>query len=225
MDARFVELLPWYVNGTLSGDDRQWVERVLREDPAAQAELAWFRSLSQKILDDAPAVSDDVGLARAMQRIHAEAPAPRTAQAKARTRGAAPGLLQGLMQALQMWLAPLRLSPALVLAMLVIVVQGGFLLHTVLPQAHDGAEVRSLPAGPSVEGRLFRVSFKPTATEADIRLLLIEVQGNIESGPGQLGDYYVRVPAVNLPEVTAKLKSSAVVDGVMAVDAVPARGQ
>lgn len=38
------ELLPWYVNGTLGVKERQAVERWLREDPQAAAELAdWQR--------------------------------------------------------------------------------------------------------------------------------------------------------------------------------------
>ena len=42
---RFDELLPWYVNGTLSDEDRAWVERHLAEHPDARAELDWYQSL------------------------------------------------------------------------------------------------------------------------------------------------------------------------------------
>ena len=39
---------------------------------------------------------------------------------------------------------------------------------------------------------MLKVSFAPDAKEADIRLLMIQVQGELAGGPGQLGDYYLR---------------------------------
>ena len=45
------------------------------------------------------------------------------------------------------------------------------------------------------KGPLVKVNFAPDAKESDIRLLLVSVQGTLAGGPGQLGDYYVRVPA------------------------------
>jgi hypothetical protein len=68
------------------------------------------------------------------------------------------------------------------------------------------------------------VAFKPEASESDIRMLLVKAQGNIESGPGQLGDYYVRVPADAAEVSGTQLKASPIVENVSAVDAVPPRG-
>jgi anti-sigma factor RsiW len=76
MKSRFDELLPFYVNGTLNEADRAWVEEYLREHPTAGAELRWYESLQTKLREDLPPVSSEVGLERAMQRIHAERPAP-----------------------------------------------------------------------------------------------------------------------------------------------------
>ena len=73
------------------------------------------------------------------------------------------------------------------------------------------------------KGPYLKVNFKSDAREADIRLLLVEVNGSLAAGPGQLGDYYVRVPAPQLAAVTEKLKASGIVDGVALVDALPAR--
>ena len=54
-------------------------------------------------------------------------------------------------------------------------------------------------------------------------MLLVEVQGSLAAGPGQLGDYYVRVPAKQVDAIADKLKTSPIVDGVAIVDALPAR--
>lgn len=43
------ELLPWYVNGTLSRDERAAVERWLRQSPQAAADLASWRRLSAAV--------------------------------------------------------------------------------------------------------------------------------------------------------------------------------
>ena len=59
MKARFDELLPFYVNGTLPADERAEVEAWLREHPKAEAELRWYESLTAKLKEDVPAVSSD----------------------------------------------------------------------------------------------------------------------------------------------------------------------
>jgi len=51
----------------------------------------------------------------------------------------------------------------------------------------------------------------------------IEVNGSLAAGPGQLGDYYVRVPAKQIAAVTEKLRTSNIVDAVAVVDGLPPR--
>src|ERR1700716_964077 len=80
MKPRFDELLPFYVNGTLSADDRSWVESYLSEHPVARAELQWYESLQTKLREDVPAVSSEVGMERALRRIRTEGPAPAAAR-------------------------------------------------------------------------------------------------------------------------------------------------
>ena len=54
-------------------------------------------------------------------------------------------------------------------------------------------------------------------------MLLVEVHGSLAAGPGQLGDYYVRVPEQQVPTSSDKLAASAIVEAVAVVDALPAR--
>ncbi len=216
MKARFDELLPFYVNGTLPADERAWVEAWLREHPKAEAELRWYESLSAKLKEDVPAVSSEVGLERALHRIHTEGPAPQRAR-----RAATPSLLERARD----WLAGLvpqnALRPALAGALAVVVVQvaviGG------LVQRDDTSEIRTVKAAVTDHGPYLKVNFKADAREADIRLLLVEVRGSLAGGPGQLGDYYLRVPETQLDDSARKLKQSSIVEQVAVVDALPAK--
>ena len=49
MDRQFLELLPWYANGTLPDAERTRVDEVLRSDVRAATELAWLQGLQQRV--------------------------------------------------------------------------------------------------------------------------------------------------------------------------------
>jgi hypothetical protein len=66
---RFLDLAPWYVNGTASAADRAWVDDYVRLHPEADAELAWYALLQEKIRADAPPAPPDAGLERLLHRI------------------------------------------------------------------------------------------------------------------------------------------------------------
>lgn len=234
MNERFSQLLPWYVNGSIGAEDRLWMETWLRDHPEAAAELNWVRSLHQHVREDVPDVSDEIGLEKVMARVRAET----TATAPARTertgpvgsRMAAPGDRRGRpvsrspgwLQALAQWLAPLHLSPALAAALVVVVVQAAFIGSVVLQPA-DETEIRAVQRRAIEQGPYLKVNFKGDAREADIRLLLVEIRGTFSAGPGQLGDYFVRVPAGRFEQAMATLQASPLVDAVSRVDGLPAR--
>jgi len=69
MRQRFLDLAPWYVNGTASAADRAWVDAYVRSRPEARAELAWHALLQEKIRAEAPPVPPDAGLERLLHRI------------------------------------------------------------------------------------------------------------------------------------------------------------
>lgn len=219
MNTRFDELLPLYVNGTLAEADREWVDAYLREHAQAAAELDGCRTLQTRVRADVPAVSSEVGLERTLGRIRREGPAPQQAR-----RAATPSA----MERLGAWLSSLVpqpvLKPAFVAALAVVAVQGVVIVQMAGEHDDDASLMRSVPPGQVVEqGPYLKVNFKGDAREADIRMLLVEVHGSLAAGPGQLGDYYVRIAAPQLDAVTDKLKASAIVDAVAVVDALPAR--
>ena len=218
MKSRFDELLPFYVNGSLSDADRAWVDAYLHEHPAALAELNWYRSLQTKLREDVPAVSSEVGLERALRRIRTEGPAPQSAR-----RAAAPSLLERLRDWLSTIVPQPMLRPAFAGALAVVALQTAVIVQLVIERDDESSQLRAIQGSVVDKGPYLKVNFKADAREADIRMLLVEVHGSLAAGPGQLGDYYVRIPEPQLAAVTDRLKASGIVDGVAVVDALPAR--
>ncbi|HET9205105.1 MAG TPA: hypothetical protein VFO28_02630 [Burkholderiaceae bacterium] len=217
MKSRFDELLPFYVNGTLDDNDRAWVDEYLREHPKSSAELQWYRTLQDTMQRDAPAVSAEVGLDKVMARIRGE-----RAPARAAAKPAEPSLGERV----RGWLAALApqplLRPALAGALAVVVVQG-VVIANLATSVDDSSEIRATRPTVVDAGPFLKVNFKADAREADIRMLLVEINGSLAGGPGQLGDWYVRIPEARITAAADKIKASPIVDGVARVDALPER--
>lgn len=201
---RFNELLPWYVNGTISDEDRAWVDTHLSTHPDAKAELAWYQSLQTRVRDNAPAVPVTIGLARTMQLIRGDQPS--------------------FSERVTAFFAGFGLRPTAAFAGLAVVaVQAGF-IFTLLHEPKDDTDViRANGTTLVTEAPLLKVNFAPDAKEADIRLLLMSVRGDLAAGPGQLGDYYVRVPAGTETTSLAALKANPIVQAAALAPGVPPR--
>lgn len=216
MNDRFNELLPWYVNGTLNEQDQQWVAQYLREHPQAAGQLRWTESLRERLHEDTPMVSDEIGLDKAMARIHALG---RIAPALPARR--APRSLS-LVERVRDWFGGIGLTPALGAALAVVLVQT-LVIGSLLDEPAGDTEIRAVPPVLTESGAFVKVNFRSDAKEADIRLLLMEVHGSLAAGPGQLGDYYVRVAPAQREKAVAQLAASQIVEAASVVDGLPAR--
>jgi len=217
--SRFDELLPFYVNGTLAEGERAWVDDYLREHPAARAELHWARSLQSRLHEDVPAVSSEVGMDRALARIRREGPVPHGVR-----QAAQPSLWRRLGDRVGAWMPQPVLRPAFAGAVAVAVLQAVAIVHLLGEREDDVEQIRAMQASTvSEQGPYLKLNFKADAREADMRLLLVELDGTLAGGPGQLGDYYVRVPADRVAALGEKARASGIVDAVAVVDALPAR--
>ena len=215
MKSRFDELLPFYVNDTLDPADREWVDAYLREHPKSAAELQWYRTLQDTMQRDMPAVSAEVGLDKVMARIRAESAPTRAAARKA------PGFGERLREFFASITPQPLLKPALAGALAVVVVQGIVIAN--LASTDESTELRTVRPTAVDPGPFLKVNFKADAKEADIRMLLVEINGSLAGGPGQLGDWYVRIPEARITAAADKVKASPIVDGVARVDALPER--
>jgi len=201
---RFNELLPWYVNGTLSDEDRAWVERHMAEHPDARAELGWYQSLQSRMLDSTPAVPATIGLSKVMRLIQGDRPT--------------------IAERISAFFGDFGMRPAMALAGFALVaIQGGVIFNLMLGAQEDESEIRALKATRVEEGPMLKLNFAPDAKEADIRYLLMSVHGHLAGGPGQLGDYYIRVPAGKEAAIAEQLKTNPIVQAVALAPGVPPR--
>jgi hypothetical protein len=207
--TEFGDLLPFFANGTLDTSQRAAALRYLDANPEARGELHWLRTVQDTLRAEAVPASSEVGLARVLQRIRAEHAKPAPAR---------PRLWRVMLQRL---LSPALLKPMAAGAMAVLALQGVLIGTLVEPREDDTSATRMVPMPASDPGPFVKINFKPDAHESDIRMLLIEVQATLAAGPGQLGDYYLRVAEPRIGETTSRLAASPIVDGVAIVDALP----
>ncbi|MEJ8847781.1 hypothetical protein [Variovorax rhizosphaerae] len=202
MNERFEELLPWYANGTLGAEDRAWVDAYLQQHPEARSELEWYHSLQAKVQENAPAVPATIGLARTMRLIQGDRPT--------------------IAERIGAFFGNFGMRPSYAMAALAVVAVQGGVIVSLLGEARDSAdEIRALHAIRVEEGPMLKISFAPDAKEADIRMLLVQVGGELAGGPGQLGDYYLRVPAGSEAAALAKAKSAPIVQAAALAPGVP----
>ncbi|MGK6307438.1 anti-sigma factor family protein [Variovorax sp. DT-64] len=204
MNKRFEELLPWYANGSLGAEDRAWVDAYLQQHPEAKSELDWYRSLQARVQESAPAVPPTIGLARAMRLIQGDRPT--------------------VAERIGAFFGNLGMRPSYALAGLALVmVQGGVILNLLGNAREDADQIRALNAVRVEEGPMLKISFAPDAKEADIRMLVVQVGGELAGGPGQLGDYYLRVPAGSEAAALAKVQAAPIVQAAALAPGVPPR--
>jgi len=204
MNERFEELLPWYVNGSLGAEDQAFVEAYLEQHPEVRGELDWYRSLQRRVQENAPAVPATIGLAKAMRLIQGDRPT--------------------FSERVSAFFGNMGLRPAYALAGLAVVaVQSGVILQ-LLGETHDNAEeIRALNAKRVDEGPMLKISFAPDAKETDIRMLVVQVRGELAGGPGQLGDYYLRVPAGSEAQALKQVQAAPIVQAAALAPGAPPR--
>jgi len=210
MKQQFETLLPWYVNGTLASDEQAWMSGYLARNPDLQREvsrLATMRDDMRAALEPPPG---DLGWNRLRQRI---------AQEKRATK-------PSLGAQLREWLGRFASPPAFAFAAALVLVQAGVIGALLLKQSHEAdnfAAYRSLPNGELGTGPILQITFKQDATERAMRLLLVDIEGALVGGPGQLGTYFVAVPKTHFDAALKEVGDSQVVESVTVLPAIPVK--
>jgi len=173
------ELLPWLVNETLEPAEREGVESHLASCSECRGEVEHCRALEALVrsADVAPS-PHPAQLAQLMRRVD-----------ETERESKRPALVRLLgVRRVNVWWALAAQAAVLVV-----------LLAVVFWPSPQPAQFRTLSdATPAVARaaaqRQVRVVFAPTATEAELRRILLEVRGEVVGGPSPLGAYTIAVP-------------------------------
>lgn len=176
-------LLPWYANGTLTGDERREVRDHLEECADCREELQRCRALGELYESAASA-----------------APAPHPARIerlwdriRSVDRSEEPS---GRRTLPWRWIA---LTEAAVIVALIGSIAATSPIGEVSGPEDAAPAYRTLSStespDPSAEAPLFRVVFASETTEREIRDTLLSLEGRVVAGPTPYGVYTVAVPA------------------------------
>lgn len=177
-------LLPWWVNGSLSGDDRAQVERHLAECAACRREAAWLRALQEEYPGgESVAVDTPRMMRRLRRRITMGATVTSMPPASVwRQRGRR-----------LIWLA--ATEAVLILGLGAVAFR----------QQH--AAYHTLGAS-SARASVLVVAFDPRISEARLRQLLRAGDARIVDGPTAAGAYLLRVPDARVDAARRMLHGS-----------------
>lgn len=210
---QFEELLPWFVNGTLTRQDQEWMEGYLKAHPEAGTELRLTQALQARVQASVPQTAPDLGMDRLLHRIRSE-------QAMTRKPESTPGLLERI----GALFGGFKFTPAFAGAAALVVVQGAVIggLMMQLDEAHESvkqAEYRALNVQPGAAAStpLLRISFKAKTTEEDMRALLGKLGGSFVGGPTAFGDYLVLVDPARIEQLSALAGEQVIVANVSIV--------
>lgn len=166
--GRAFELLPWLVNGTLAGTEREAVEEHARACIACRREL------------------------KEQQRLYAAVRARRTADVSAEAGFEA---LDGQLDAAASppWrVRYVRAAPFAIAAAAGIAVLAVLVWFTPLPEM-DSQVYSTLATSSAGDGLLLDIVFAENTTSAEMQQLLDGIGGEIVAGPSNVGRYTVRV--------------------------------
>ncbi len=161
------ELLPWFVNETLSTEERHSVEQHLDTCPQCQQEIELLQKMRTHVKEIHTESPGEFGLNRLLSTVRND-----------RTASEAPQQTSS-----QWWKTAFAIA-----ASLIIFIQAGLLIDT----WYISKPMVPL-SGPQENGIVLQVSFTPTTTEAQIREVITAVHGRFIDGPSSLGIYRIRL--------------------------------
>lgn len=196
---RFQALLPFYVNNTLSIDDRTFVEQYLQEHPDAQAQLKFEQYLIAAMREPVSERADDAGLNALLKSCRQS---PKRNSFKER---------------LQDIFSDWGLTPAFAVAAVLVIVQSAMLINLQLNNASDPTlsftqKFRSM-LGIESNQQFFKLSIAPNAEYAQVIQLIKDTGCHIQDGPTASGALLLSCPVDEV--VQQQLQSSPLVDDVI----------
>jgi hypothetical protein len=180
--ARMVEMLPWYVNGTLDARARQEVLDHLRHCDACREEIELHGMLRDQLRQSAqPPLASLASLDRLMARIEAYETAP----------------TRRWLRRLGGWFKGGVLERTVIVQAAAIVMLVGIVAWLVT-RPEPPAEYRTLgaPIGwQDTDGPVLQVELHDSLTTAQLQVLLQQVNGSLVHGPSPSGVYRIQLKA------------------------------
>lgn len=163
------ELLPWYVNGSLSVEEQAGIEQAIASSDDLNQEKKFLSSLRQHIKNESCETPGELGLHRLRREIKKQTTSKQTAS-KPTTK----------------W----RVFS--IAASLLLVIQLGIIIS--LTQTED----RFVPLSESnYSGDVIQLQFQDVATISDINQFLLDMDAVIIDGPSKNGIYRIKLYTVN----------------------------
>ncbi|MBK7664452.1 MAG: hypothetical protein IPJ21_13070 [Sterolibacteriaceae bacterium] len=201
-----------YLNGDLQADERSRFEAMLAVRSDARAELDDWRELRGELELRKQERAPEAGLDAFTRRM----------------REFSPRRKAGIAEWLERWMRTLYSPPRYAAALLLVVVQAGFLAALLVnspADEHAGdastTQVRSINGATAVS---LRARFKPGATAREIAATLSNAGARIADGPGQGGFYTLRVPDKSRDAAITALRNSTVIDELIEGPNTPTPG-
>jgi anti-sigma factor RsiW len=200
---RTQELLPWFLNGTLEGDEAHQVEEHLRGCPACQSELECLRVLRSDYVETEMAPEAQAAFARLRPRLLDEA-----APASRPTRRAAP---RAATRRSPGWattrLAPIPAWVKLALAAQFVLISGLGWQALQADRSAQAYHTLSAPGAPERASGSLVVVFDSNAPQRDVARILRSCGGRVVDGPTDSNGYVVAVPDGALNVALTRLRA------------------
>ena len=161
------ELLPWFVNKTLSTEEHHTVKQHLESCPQCQQEVALLQQMRRQIKETSTKSPGDIGLNRLLGTIRKDPTIPDVSQKTS----------------VSWWQTGFAIA-----ASLIIVIQAGLLIDA----WYISKPVIPL-TGSQEHGLVLQVSFTPSTTEPQMREVITAIHGKFIDGPSALGIYRIRI--------------------------------
>ena len=204
---RFSEQLPYYINGTLGGVDREWMQQYMDTHLDAQREFR-FESL---LCETTRSVDSQVPEAERVNRLLGE-------WHRVRPQRSWWNRWLGLQWIADDHVAGARIAipvPALAVLGALVVGQAVFFGSKALVEPQTNA-YRSI-AIPCVGANQIRVVFKPDSKNVDTVLLLRTLDAHLIAGPSETGEIWIALPSnVAQAQALTTLQSSPLIESAVA---------
>lgn len=205
---RVRDLLPWYINGTLSAAERADVERALLQSAVLRAEADWLAAIRDQLRQQgdqqAQAPRHAAGEAASLHNLLALVRSESRQPVSAGRPISRPAMSAG-------WRWKDWIRPLFYLAASLVVVQA-IVIGVLVGRLNDNRLVPAAGGAAATPGVLLQVVFREATTEKALRAALSSAGVEIVGGPGQLGVYLVRAAPEKAEAALAALKGNAVVE-------------